>query len=466
MAKKSFKAPNTIVLMFIIMISVAGLTWIIPAGEYDRTMQDGREVVVPSGYNEVEGEPATIFDLFLVPFKGFTESDAVAIIVFILFVAGSFSIIEETGTLRQIIQRAARFFNRNEKVRPMFIPFFMLLFSIMGSTFGMSEETIVFIPLFVGLSLALGYDAIVGISIPFIGAGLGFAGAVYNPFTVGIAQGLAEIPIFSGAGFRFVLWLTITSVGILLISLYGKKIYKNPELSSTFKTDKKRREEFHFNLDEQSPLTGAQWAILMMFLGGMALLIIGVKLWGWYIMELATLFLVMGIAAALISRMDGDTAVDAFIKGMNNVMGVAIVVALSKGLLILMADAKIIDSVLHSLSSVIGDLAPVVSANLMLGVQTLINFFIPSGSGQAALTIPIMAPLGDIIGLSRQTIVLIYQLGDGITNLIIPTSGVTLGVLGMAKVEWVQWAKWLLPKILVLYGVAMVFISAAIVIGY
>jgi uncharacterized ion transporter superfamily protein YfcC len=362
MAKKSFKAPNTIVLMFIIMISVAGLTWIIPAGEYDRTMQDGREVVVPSGYNEVEGEPATIFDLFLVPFKGFTESDAVAIIVFILFVAGSFSIIEETGTLRQIIQRAARFFNRNEKVRPMFIPFFMLLFSIMGSTFGMSEETIVFIPLFVGLSLALGYDAIVGISIPFIGAGLGFAGAVYNPFTVGIAQGLAEIPIFSGAGFRFVLWLTITSVGILLISLYGKKIYKNPELSSTFKTDKKRREEFHFNLDEQSPLTGAQWAILMMFLGGMALLIIGVKLWGWYIMELATLFLVMGIAAALISRMDGDTAVDAFIKGMNNVMGAAIVVALSKGLLILMADAKIIDSVLHSLSSVIGDLAPVVNS--------------------------------------------------------------------------------------------------------
>jgi len=454
--KKSFKAPNTIVLLLFLLATFAALTWVISGGSFERVEKNGKTVVLPGSYHVVDSEPASFTDVILAPIRGFLDSSAVEIIVFILIVAGTFSLIDETQTIKKIIQKSARFFQNKPKSRPYFIPFFMTFFSIMGATFGMSEESIVFVPLFVSLSLALGYDRITGVAIPFVGAGLGFAGAIYNPFTVGIAQGLADIPIFSGSEYRFILWFCITATGIILVKRYADSIYSADNLQL----------ENQLDTESEVGLSWQQTLIFTLFMVSMGLLIYGVNVWAWYITELSGLFLVLGIVSAIIGRLKADVAVKAFQRGMNDVLGAIIVIALSKSILIILSDANSIDTLLFKLSGLIGNLNPEISANLMFLVQAMINIIVPSGSGQAALTIPIMAPLGDLIGISRQTVVLIFQLGDGINNLIIPTSGVTMGVLGMAHIQWDVWAKWLLPKLVWLYLIGIVFITLAVLIGY
>lgn len=462
--KSKIKAPNTLILVFLVLCFFAALTWVIPGGEYERIERDGREIVDPNSFSYIDAEPAGFTELILAPVRGFTDPYGMSIIVFVFIVAGAFSIIQRTGAIDVVIRRTAHFFARNPHWRPVFIPFFMLCFSAMGATFGMSEETIVFVPLFVTLAIALGYDSITGLAIPFVGAGLGFAGAWMNPFTVGIAQGLAEIPVFSGLTLRFILWLVMTAVGIAIIYRYAAGVLKNPKLSPVYHIDKDR---LAAGWDGEIPkLTVSHILVLLMFLITLIILIYGAIELGWYILEFSGLFVALAILSALAGRLSSDATAEAFIGGMKDVMAAAVIIALSRAILIMITDAKIVDTILYGLSGSLEGLNNYVSASLMLVVQTMINVVVPSGSGQAALTIPIMAPLGDLIGLSRQNVVLIFQLGDGITNLIIPTSGVVMGVLGMAKIPWEIWAKWLFLKLLWLYLVAIIFIIIGIAIGY
>lgn len=465
--KWKIKTPNTIVLLLLLLTLFAVLTWVIPGGNYDRLVVDGREVVDPGSFEFGESDPAGIIDLILAPIKGFTDSYAVSIILFVFVVAGAFSVIQRTGAFELVIHRAALFFQKNPVFRPVYVPVFMIIFSIMGCTFGMSEEVLVFVPLFLALTLALGYDSITGVSIPFVGAGLGFAGAIYNPFTVGIAQGLAEIQLFSGSGLRFVLWICMTALGIYMVASYAARVYRDPEKSPVYGLDQKRHHSESSGFSgEAEKLKIHHYVILFLFFATLVLLIYGVIVWDWYITELTALFLVLGIVSAVLARLSSDEAVDSFLSGMKDVFGAVIVIALSRSILILISDANIIDTILYYLSAGIGGMHPVLSAELMLMVQTCINVIVPSGSGQAALTIPIMAPLGDIVGITRQTVVLVFQLGDGLTNLIIPTSGITMGVLGMSKIPWEVWAKWLLPRLVMLYILSFIFITFAVVTGY
>jgi len=461
-----FKAPNTIILMLSLLCFFAVLTWIIPGGSYDRVEKEGREIVDPDSFQSVESEPAGFTELVMAPINGFTDSFVILIIAFIFIVAGAFSIIQKTGAFTRAIQKAAILFNRHDVLRPYFIPFFIILFSLMGSLFGMSEEVIIFIPLFVPLALALGYDSIVGVSVPFIGASAGFAGAVVNPFTVQIAQGLAEIPLISGWEFRAVIWLVTTVTAIWIVGGYARKIHKDPSQSPVFELDKERQDELSTNEVDVEPFTWNQKVILFVFTAGIGLLIYGATRLGWYISEMAALFLVIGVVSAAVGRLSGSEAANAFIDGMKDVLGAVVVIALSRAILLLITDAHIVDTILYGLSNALDGWHPVISAELMLVVQSVINFVVPSGSGQAALTIPIMAPLGDLVGITRQTVVLIFQMGDGITNMIIPTSGVTMAVLGMAKIPWSTWAAWLAPKLLWFYLVAVIAIAIAVLTGY
>lgn len=462
--KFKLKAPNTLILVFLVLCFFAVLTWLIPGGAYERIEVNGREVVDPDSFTFIEAEPAGIIDLVLAPIRGFNDPYGMSIIVFVFIVAGAFSVIQQTGAIDVIIRRAARFFAQNPVWRPVFIPFFMICFSIMGATFGMSEETIVFVPLFVTLAIALGYDSITGLAIPFVGAGLGFAGAMINPFTVGIAQGLAEIPVFSGMELRIILWICMTTAGVILVYRYAAQIHSNPQKSPVYHIDKLRRAD---NYDESlPPLLLRHIFVLVMFLFTLIALIYGAIYEGWYILEFSGLFLALAIGSAIVGRLTGDETATSFLNGMKDVIGAAVIIALSRAILIMITDANIVDTILYGLSTSLQGLNSYVSASLMLVVQTLINVVVPSGSGQAALTIPIMAPLGDLIDLSRQNIVLIFQLGDGITNLIIPTSGVVMGVLGMAKIPWEIWAKWLFTRMLWLYLVAFIFVIIGVAIGY
>lgn len=462
---KKIKAPNTVILVLCLLVAMAGLTWIIPGGEYERVEIEGREVVDPESFEYVESDPVSLTDLILAPVGGFNDPVAVRIIVFILIVSGSFSIVQRTGAFDKLIHRLARFFTRHPEYKLWLIPAFMFLFALMGSTFGMSEEIIVFIPLFIPLAIALGFDSITGIAIPFVGARIGFAGAFMNPFTVGISQELAEIPLFSGWELRLLLWFTLTVIGCGMVMMYARSILKDPKRSPVYELDR-NREEVLSPETEIEPIYKRDGFIIALFGAAIVLLIYGVSQWEWFINELTGLFLTLGVVSAFVGRITVDEAVEAFLKGMRNVMLAVVIVSLSRSILLLMQDARVIDTILHYLSSSVDGVPAIISTQLMLGVQTVINIIVPSGSGQAALTIPILAPLGDLVGIPRQTVVLIFQLGDGLSNLIIPTAGVTMAVLGMARIPWEVWAKWMIWRLLLLYLVAMVFIAIAVIIGY
>jgi uncharacterized ion transporter superfamily protein YfcC len=309
------------------------------------------------------------------------------------------------------------------------------------------------------MALMLGYDSITGVAIPFVGAGVGFAGAFLNPFTIGIAQGIADLQIFSGMEYRLIVWTIVSTVAIIYIVRYANKIKRNPKLSLTYAIDEKKRENLHLKEFESfNGIDRKHKLVLFTFLAGILVLVFGVLKYEWFIEEICAVFVLTGLAVGFIGRLKINEITDSFIKGAKDLIGTAVVIALARGILIVATDGKIIDSILYGLSSSISGFHPIVSAQAMFVVQSLINVFVPSGSGQAALTMPIMAPLGDLVGVTRQTAVLAFQFGDGFTNLIIPTSAVTMGVLTLAEIPWEKWARWMFPLLLILVATALILL--------
>lgn len=446
MRLSKLQMPSVFVLIFTIMLFTALLTWVIPGGKYDREVNDqGREVVIDGTFAFVEGRPQGIFALLKSPLTGIVET--AHIIGFILIIGGVFSIIDKTKVVTASILRLA---DRLQDKDRFIIPSGMVLFSVFGAVFGMSEEVIPFVLIFIPLSMALGYDSIVGVCIPFLGAGLGFAGATLNPFTIGIAQGISELPLFSGIIYRLVVWAIVTLVGTWLVMRYAVRIKKNPRHSPVYDLDQKRKQELHEGSEQLLDFTLRHKLILVLFMAMIVIMVVGVMKYHWFIVEIAALFLGMGILSGLIAGLAMNTIADSFVDGAKDLVGAALVVGFARAILVLASEGQIIDTIMYSLSGLISRMHPVLAAQSMFLMQTVLNFFVPSGSGKAALTMPIMAPLSDLIGITRQTAVLAYQLGDGLTNMIIPTSGVTMGVLGVAKIPWQTWAKWLHPIVVIL----------------
>lgn len=455
------KFPDTLVIIFSFMILFTILTWVVPAGEFDRELVNGKNVIIPNTYHKVEQSPKLI-ELFIMPIKGFVS--AAEIIGFILIVGGVFTIINYTGAINAVLFKIIKASKTNPTLKKMVIPIIMFFFSLGGATFGMAEETLVFIMITIPLCISLGYDSIVGVSVAFIGAAVGFAGAFFNPFTIGIAQGIAEIPIFSGWEFRVLVWLIFTIAGILYVSYYARKVEKDPikSLVGDIEYDDKV-----MNLEEQDlQLNGRRIAILGLFAFSILLLVVGVQtkplifdwLSNWYIEEISALFLALGIASGLIYGIGPSKMVSYFGEGARDMAMAALIVGFAKSIILIGEEGKIIDTILYSVSTLGEDLPNYISVQLMFLVQTGINFFVPSGSGQAALTMPLMAPLSDILGISRQTAVLAYQFGDGITNMIIPTSAVLMGVLQIAKIPYDKWFKFILPLVVILSIIAMILL--------
>lgn len=459
---EKIKVPHTYVIIFFIIIFVAAATWFVPAGEYN-TMEDanGRTVVVASSFHAVPPNPQGIFDILKSPIKGMIS--AAEIIAFILIIGGTFKIIFMAGKINDAITKFAHKLAGKEIF---VIPVIMALFSLGGAVFGMSEEIIAFIAIFVPFALAMGYDSIVGMAIPFVGAGVGFAGAMLNPFTVGIAQGIAELPPFSGIGYRTLCWAIITAVGIIFVMRYARKVKKDPELSPVYKYDLEKRKTLPGLGADMARFSTASILVIATFAVSMVILVIGVMKWDWYIKEICGLFIAIGIVSGIVGRIGANNIAKYFSEGASELCGAAIVVGLARGILVLAKDGRIIDTILHYLSNLVAGVHNIFSSWLMFFVQTIINFFIPSGSGQAALTIPIMAPLGDLIGVSRQIAVLAYQFGDGFTNLIIPTSGVLIGCLYMAKIPWSTWARWILPLQIIFVVLACLLLTGAVLIHF
>ena len=530
---KKRKVPHTFVIVFAIIVIAAVLTWIIPPGKYveeqvgDETVMtfhyldelNAGGVSTPSTGSGTEGsttaefhaEPQT-WQVFSAFYKGFVKQ--ANIIVFILIIGGAFWIMNKSKAIDMGIMSFLKFTKRLERnklmrkigVNNIVIILIMLLFSLFGSVFGMSEETIAFALIIIPLAVSMGYDSIVGLCMVYVAAHIGFSGAMLNPFTIGIAQGIAEIPLFTGIGYRAVCWAILTVVGIIFVLWYANKVKKNPQSSIMYEEDAYWRKSAEVKEEELERYTPhkAWWVfafltvvlivfsvlypmttlkignnettlpllpigtavfillsiitlrktvhyfVLTLLFVTVYFLVVGVLGYEWYIMEIASLFLVLGIASGLAVDKSASDIAKLFLEGMGDILSAAVIVGLAGGIVIILQDGGIIDTILYGLSKSMGNMGKIASAEIMYGIQTLINIVIPSGSAKAAITMPIMAPFSDLIGISRQATVVAFQFGDGFTNMITPTSGVLMAALGVARIPWDKWVRFIWKFILVL----------------
>jgi uncharacterized ion transporter superfamily protein YfcC len=448
---KRFPMPHTLVVVMALVVIVLVASWVIPSGEYQRvkveTSSGVRTVTVAGTYHVVPKVmlgPQMVLDA---PIKGFL--DGALLICFLLMIGGSFAIFQETGAVEFGIKRLTGAISRRPYLDGLLIPVLMTIFSLGGGIFGMAEETIPFVLIFIPLARSLGYDSIVGAAIPYLGSAAGFAAAFFNPFTVGISQSIAGIPLYSGLGYRLFAWVVGTTVMIAFVVWYARRVRRNPELSPVRDIDLAREA-----VDPAAHTTVEVWdarhvATLSLFVASMVLLVVGVLKWQWYIDQIAMLFLGMGVVLGFAGGLGPSRIARTFVAGAKDMVGVVFIVACARALLVIAQEAKILDTMLASASGAITMLPRAVIPQVMFLIQCVINFFIHSGTAQAALTMPIMSPLADLVGITRQTAVFAYQLCEFI-NPFLPTSAVTMGVLGAAKIPWDRWARWFLPLGLIL----------------
>jgi uncharacterized ion transporter superfamily protein YfcC len=460
------KVPDVFVIVFALIVLAAVLTWILPGGSYERTeVEVGgsvREVVLPGTF---ETEPANpqVLEIFTAPINGFLRSGITDIVVFIFLVGGSFYILNATGAITAGIGRLVRALKGREIL---VIPVVMTVFSLFGAAFGMCEEAIPFALIFVPMAIALGYDSLVGVSLTFLAAGVGFAGAFLNPFTLQIAQGLAGVPLVSGWEYRVLVWVVATALTIAWVMVYASRVKADPTRSIMYELDQARREEIAQNQEEIGDLTVRHVLVLLLLAAVIVLMIVGVVKWQWFIVEIAGLFFAMGVFAGIIAGMGPNQLAKSFLDGCRDIAGAALIVGFAGGILHILESGNIMDTILHGMASVTSQLPGVVSAWVMYGVQLVLNFFIPSGSTKAALTMPLMGPLADLSGITRQTAVLAYQFGDGFTNMIIPTSGVTVGTLALAKIPFEKWFRWNLPMQVMFIAMSLIFLVWPVLTGW
>ncbi len=447
---KRLTMPHTLVVVMALVVLVLAISWVIPSGEYQRTKiqtsEGVRTVTVAGTYHQVPKVYLGPQMLLESPIKGFL--DAALLICFLLMIGGSFAIFQETGAVEFAISRLVGAITKRPHLEGLLIPALMIVFSLGGSVFGMAEEVIPFVLVFIPLARRLGYDSIVGASIPFLGAAAGFAAAFFNPFTVGISQSIAGIPLYSGLGYRLVTWVIGTAVIVWYVVRYAKRVKQNPEISPVRDVDAEREAVAPADVDA-APWDLRHVATLVVFVASMVLLVVGVLEWKWYIDQIAVLFFGMGIVLGFAGGLGPSHIARTFVAGAKDMVGVVFIVSCARALLVIANEAKILDTILFAASNSLSLLPRAVIAQVMFLIQCVINFFIHSGTAQAALTMPIMAPLSDLVGVTRQTAVYAYQICEFI-NPILPTSAVTMGVLGAAKIPWERWAKFFLPLMLIL----------------
>ncbi len=458
------RLPNTFVLLLGLLALIALATWVVPGGRFETELVNGKTLIVAGSFHTTAAHPQGLAAFLTAPIKGFVE--AALIIGFVLIVGGAFAVLQKTEAIDAMIKAVARAHSRSAFVRAAVIPGFVTLFSLGGASFGMAEEAIPFVMIFIPLALALRLDSLTGVAIPFVGSQVGFATAFLNPFNVGVAQTIAGVPMFSGIGYRVLCWAVATGLTIGFLMWWAARIRRDPTLSPTYAQDQERRRTLVLaSFETFAGMTRRQRAVLWTFAATLVGMIVGVVRWGWYIEEIAALFLVMAVAVGAIARLSADDIVAAFLHGARDLVGTALVIALAKATVILMRDGQIIDTLLHALAPLVGADNPVFAAQKMFVIQSVINFFIHSGTGQAALTMPIMAPLADLVGITRQTAVLAFQFGE-LTTAIIPTSGITVGVLALSGLRYGLWVRWMLPLQAAYLVMALVLLAIAALSGW
>lgn len=475
---RRLKIPHVFTLLTLVIFICSLLTYFIPSGEYEReTKQVGeltREVVKPGTYKEIpkhistegvllgdeqenEATPVSFFGFMSAIPRGMEEAGD--IIFFIFIIGGVFGILQRTGTIMAAIQKMLRMFGHSSQLLVIIL---MIALAIGASTLGMGEEFIPLVPIFLIVSKELGYDRIFGLGIIVIAADIGFAAATTNPFTVQIAQGIAEVPLTSGMGLRIIFFAVATTIGIIFLLRYGKKVKTDPSKSIMPEDDFSLSEHAY----EEIKFQKSHLAIILTSIILFIFIIFAVQEFGWWLNEMAGGFLLIGFAAIAIYRLPLNDAAKSFVKGMEEMVVAAMVVGFARGVQVVLVDGQILDTIIYSAAQNLQQFHEFFAASGMLVFQTTLNFFIPSGSGQAAVTMPLMAPLSDLLGITRQTAVFAFTCGDGFSNMIIPTSGFLMAVLSLAKIPYGKWVKFVLPLFIILFILSALFLMIAVMINY
>ncbi len=473
------KVPHVFVLLTGVILVCSLSTYLIPSGHYQREVIEvsglTRNAVIPGTFemtpknvslkglvldDPVEGKASPVnLQQFLsaIP-RGMIEASDIIFLIFII--GGVFGILQKTGTITAVLHALLERFRESWMLLTIVL---MTVMAIGGSTLGMAEEFIPLIPIFLIVAREIRCDRIYAVAIVFVSAEVGFAAATTNPFTVNIAQKIAELPLNSALTFRIVFFVVCMAVILTYILRYGAKIRRDPSASIMADDD-------FLSVDgdaeevEVPAVNRRHLAIVGICAAIFVFILYAVQKLHWWIPEMAGGFLLMGFVAIVVAKLDIGEATRAAVKGMEEMVVAALVVGFARGVTVVMEDGEILDTLIHSAAVTLQNVPRLVAAEGMLLFQTTLNFFIPSGSGQATVTMPLMAPLADILGLTRQTAVFAFTCGDGFSNLVIPTSGILMAMIGLAKVPYEKWLRFVLPLLLQLLAVAAIFMAIAVAI--
>jgi uncharacterized ion transporter superfamily protein YfcC len=459
--------PTAYTILFALIIVVAALTWIIPAGKFDRVQNDavGREVAVAGTFKVVEPNPQGFIDILLAPTAGFYDPDsyaanAIDVSLFVLFLGGFLGVVNATGSIDTGIKAAMRKLKGREV---WMIPILMSLFALGGTTYGMAEETLAFYPLLIPAMLVAGFDTMTAVAVILIGAGIGTLGSTINPFATVIASNAAGVVFTQGMVLRVVLLLGGLAICIAYVTRYALRVKADPARSVVAAQANRDRQAFLSggNGAGNDRLSGTQSVILLLFAATFVALIWGVSSQGWWMAQMGALFLGMAILIGLVGRLGEKRLTSNFVDGARDLLGVALIIGLARGIVVIMQNGLIADTILNAAAQAVSGLPELAFINLMFWIEVAMSFLVPSSSGLAVLSMPIMAPLADFAGVTRDLVVTAYQSASGLVNLITPTSAVVIGALAIGRISYDRWIVFIWPLLLIL----TIFISVVLSIG-
>ena len=458
--KKKWKTPHTFVILVAIIIIAAIATYLIPAGEFTRFKDaaTGKTLVEAGSYHRIASNPLNPLLIPSAIYTGIVKSAST--ITFMLIIGGAFEVITSTGALTALCKKLSKTFSKHKYA---VIPVFLTLFSIFGFTMGMSSEVMIFVPIGITLALFLGLDKVTGTAMIALGAAVGFTAGILNPFNVGVAQDIAELPLFSGMAYRIVILVILLAATSAYIIIYAKKVAVNPEKSVIYGIQEDTEYTFE---DVSDSISKSQIAVLVIMAAGFGILIYGLSKKGWYFEEMSGLFIFMGIACGLVSGYGPSRIAKEFGNGAKGIVVGCLIIGIARTVEVILSDAKILDTIVYGIVNIVNVMPGSIKAVGMFICQSLINCVIVSGTGQAAVTMPLMVPVSDLVGISRQTAVLAFQLGDGFSNSVLPMSSSLMGYLAVSKIPYSKWLKFMMPLFLIWTALGCLFMLGALIIGY
>ncbi|HIF9274586.1 TPA: YfcC family protein [Photobacterium damselae] len=467
---KKLKFPSAYTILMLLTVFMAALTWLIPAGQYQMVNNEtlGKMVPLVGSYQTVTSNPQGIIDILMAPIQGFYDpgeymARAVDVALFVLVIGGYLAVVTRTGAIDAGIAGTMAKLNGREK---WMIPILMGLFALGGTVYGMAEETIPFYALLIPVMIAAGYDSIVGVAIIMVGAGIGCLGSTINPFATVIASNAAEINFMDGIGLRLAILILGWIMCTIYVMRYAEKVKDDPSQSIVAsQKDENERLFLHGKEQETPELNTTRKIVLMVFGLTFAVMMWGVSVQGWWMAELSALFIGSSILVGFIGRLSETELTDSFVDGARDLLGVALIIAIARGLVVVMDDGNITHTILNYAEGLLAGLPQIAFINAIYWVEAVLCLVVPSSSGLAVLSMPVLAPLADFAGVSRELVVTAFQSASGLPNLVTPTSGVVMGGLAIGRVAYSSWLRFIGPLLGMLTLMVMILLSLGVLIN-